>query len=115
MNIGHIQWLDMHDWKERRAASGAAREQWYQSKFAEIVRVLESDESRRFAGEISTLDGHLKPIRSYARINHLLKKGLVGRTLAFRGSGEMAKRNRARIRSLLDHGRSRCEKEFLCC
>ena len=57
VNISHIQWLDMHDWKERRAAGTAAWEEWYQAKLAEIVRVVESDESRRFAGEIETLDG----------------------------------------------------------
>ena len=44
VNIGHIQWLDMHDWKEWRAAGEAAWEQWHQAKLAEIIRVLESDE-----------------------------------------------------------------------
>jgi hypothetical protein len=29
---------------------------------------VESDESRRFAGEIETLNGHLKPNKSDARI-----------------------------------------------
>jgi hypothetical protein len=68
VNIGHIQWLDMHDWKERRAAGEAAWEPWYQAKLAEVIRVVESDESRRFAGEIETLNGHLKPIKSEAGI-----------------------------------------------
>ena len=83
VNIGHIQWLDMRDWKERRTAGGPTWEHWYQSKLAEIVRVLESDESRRFAGEIETLHGHLKPIRSDARIYDLLRKGFFGRTWLF--------------------------------
>ncbi len=82
-SIGHIQWLDMHDWKERRAAGEVAWEQWYQEKLAEIVRVIESDESRRFAGEIRTLEEHLKPISSDPRIAQLLKKPLVGRTWLF--------------------------------
>ena len=72
VNISHIQWLDMHDWKERACAAEASVEpweQWYQAKLAEIVRVVESDESRRFAGEIETLNGHLKPIKSDARIS----------------------------------------------
>ena len=68
VNIGHIQWLDMHDWKERRAAGEAAWEQWYQAKLAEIVRVVESDESRRFAGEIETLNGCLRPWKNGDRI-----------------------------------------------
>jgi len=83
VSIGHIQWLDMHEWKERRAAGEATWEEWYQAKFAEIVRVVESDESRRFAGEIETLHGHLKPIRSDARIYDLLRKGFYGRGWLF--------------------------------
>lgn len=83
VNIGHIQWLDMHDWRERRADDEATWEEWYQAKLAEIVRVVESDESRRFAGEIETLHGHLKPIRSDARIYDLLRKGFFGRTWLF--------------------------------
>lgn len=83
VNIGHIQWLDMHDWKEQRAAGEAAWGQWYQAKLAEIIRVVESDKSRRFAGEIETLNGHLKPIRSEARICQLLGKGFYGRQWLF--------------------------------
>lgn len=97
VNIGHIQWLDMHDWKESHgvvhsekdkdgnafAVGDAAWEQWYQAKLAEIVRVVESDESRRFAGEIETLNGHLKPIKSEARICQLLSKGFYGRKWLF--------------------------------
>ena len=79
-SISCIQWLDMHDWKERRAASDLAWEDWYQSKLAEIIQVVESDESRRFAGEIETLSGHLNPISSDSRISALLRKGFIGRT-----------------------------------
>ena len=77
--LSHIQWLDMHDWKERRAAGGSEWETWYRAKLAEIVRVVESEESQRFAGEIATLDSYLLPISSGSRISELLGKGLVGR------------------------------------
>ncbi len=83
VSIGHVQWLDMHDWQERRAAGEPAWEEWYQAKFAEIVRVVESDESRRFSGEIETLSGYLKPIKSEARIGQLLGKGFLGRRWLF--------------------------------
>ena len=83
VNIGHIQWLDMHEWKERRAAGGSVWEEWYQAKLAEIVRVVESDESRRFAGEIEMLNGYLKPIKFEARIGQLLSKGFYGRQWLF--------------------------------
>ncbi len=42
-----------------------------------------SDESRRFAGEIETLSGHLKPIASDSRISTLLRKGFIGRKWLF--------------------------------
>ncbi|MCA9122279.1 MAG: TIR domain-containing protein [Planctomycetaceae bacterium] len=83
VNIGHVQWLDMHDWKERRAAGAVTWEAWYQEKLAEIVRVVESEESRRFAGEIETLSGHLKPIKPDARLYDLLNKGFFGRDWLF--------------------------------
>jgi hypothetical protein len=82
-SIGHIQWLDMRDWKEQRSIGDRAWEVWYQGRFAEIVRVIESDESRRFAGEIETLNQHLKPISSDSRVSALLRKGFVGRAWLF--------------------------------
>ena len=54
-----------------------------QDKLAEIVRVIESDESRRFAGEIETLNGYLKPISYDSRVSALLRKGFVGRAWLF--------------------------------
>ena len=70
----------MHDWKEKREADETEWNKWYQEKFTEIVRVVESDESLRFAGQIKTLEKYLKPVSSDSRIYQLLKKGLVGRT-----------------------------------
>ncbi|MFH0783078.1 MAG: toll/interleukin-1 receptor domain-containing protein [Pseudomonadota bacterium] len=79
-SISHIQWLDMHDWKEQQAAGGAGWESWFQEKVAEIVRVVESEESQRFAGEIKALEDYLKPTSSDSRIAQLLTKSFVGRT-----------------------------------
>lgn len=84
VNIGHIQWLDMHDWQEKKAANEAEWEKWYQAKLAEIVRVVESEETRRFAGEIEKLNEYLKPIKSDARISGLLSKGFYGREWLFK-------------------------------
>jgi len=85
--IGPLEWLDMHDWKKRRAAGESAWKAWYQAKLAEIVRVVESDKSRRFAEEINTLEVYLKPttsdLISDSRIRELLKKELVGRKWLF--------------------------------
>jgi len=83
VNIGHIQWLDMHDWREKQTIGDATWETWYQNKLAEIVQVVESEESRRFAGEIDKLNDYLKPIKSDARISQLLSKGFFGRQWLF--------------------------------
>jgi len=88
-SISHLQWLDMHDWRDGHGVVQVADdgsllgdaywEEWYRARLAEIVAVVESDESRRFAGEIETLNGYLKPIVSDSRIAALLRKGFVGR------------------------------------
>jgi WD40 repeat protein len=78
-SISHIQWLDMHDWKEKRTQDGESWETWYRGKLNEIIDVVESNESRRFAGEIEKLNNYLKPISSDSRIKDLLKKGFIGR------------------------------------
>ncbi|MDK9700168.1 MAG: TIR domain-containing protein [bacterium] len=81
VSISHIQWLDMHDWQERKNSS--QWKSWYQSKLQEIIRVIESDESRRFAGEIEILKGYLTPIISDTRIAAMMKKSFIGRKWLF--------------------------------
>jgi hypothetical protein len=78
-SISHIQWLDMHQWKEQLIGGQTTGEEWYQAKFAEIVRVVESEESRRFEGEIRTLSEYLSPISPESRIATYLGKIFVGR------------------------------------
>lgn len=78
-SISHIQWLDMRDWKQQRDTGEVEWEEWYKLKFSEIIRVIESDESQRFSGEIETLKDNLKPISSEIRISTLLEKKFFGR------------------------------------
>lgn len=78
-SVSHVQWLDMHDWKDHRSAGGDAWAQWYQNRLAEIIAVVESEESRRFAGDITDLSQDLKPVSSQARMGDLLKRPLIGR------------------------------------
>ncbi|MFA4876448.1 MAG: TIR domain-containing protein [Methanoregula sp.] len=82
-SISHIQWLDMHDWKVWKDKGPEEWETWYQEKLSEIIRVIESDESLRFAGEIKTLEGYLKPVFSGSRLSQLLRKRFVGRVWLF--------------------------------
>ena len=44
-SISHLQWLDMHDWKERRAAGEAAWDKGTVAKLADIIAVVESAEA----------------------------------------------------------------------
>ena len=78
VTIGHLQWLDMHDWSERRAADSAAFETWYAEKLKALRDLLESDRAQRFAGEIEALQRRLKPISQDADIAPLVE-GFVGR------------------------------------
>ncbi len=81
VSIGHIQWLDMHEWKNHwnHSAHTPLPDGWYKEKFDEIVHVVESDASRRFAGEIDTLKKILLPLPSDATIGAFLKQGFEGR------------------------------------
>jgi len=93
VSISHVQWLDMHDWKDghgkvtivkdQPVTGDPAWESWYKEKLFEIIHIIESDESLRFAGEIEKLNGYLKPIKSHARIKQLLEKGFFGRKWLF--------------------------------
>lgn len=83
VNIGHVQWLDMGEWKSLQTSARDKWKVWYKSKLDQIISVIESDESRRFAGEIEKLKKYLSPINSNARISSLLNKGFIGREWLF--------------------------------
>ena len=78
-SISDIQWLDMRDWLKRKKENPAEFSVWYADKFAEIRRVLESETSQRFAGEIEVLKNALSPVFLDAFTTRLLEKGFVGR------------------------------------
>ena len=77
--LSHIQWLDMHDWRDRLSADATAYEAWYQSKLSEILRILEDPDTQRFAGEIGWLSDLLRPAPFAARMGELLSEEFFGR------------------------------------
>ena len=82
-NIGRIQRTDMHDWKNQCVVDGrVVRNEWYQARLAEIIQVVESDESRRFAEEIEELRLHLDPMWSDAYVKELLEKSFFRARMA---------------------------------
>ena len=78
VSVSHIQWLDMHDWSAREQQGGAAWEEWYRGKVAEILRLLDHPATKRFAGECEELERRLTPISYVADIGALVD-GFVGR------------------------------------
>ncbi len=46
------QWLDMSDWEERRIGNKSDYREWLNQKISEIIRKIESVETREFAGQI---------------------------------------------------------------
>ncbi|HKN01755.1 MAG TPA: tetratricopeptide repeat protein [Candidatus Binataceae bacterium] len=78
VSLSHIQWLDMHDWKERERGGEEAWEKWYRGKLGEILSLLAKPDTYRFAGEIEELERRLRPVSQTADIG-VLVDGFVGR------------------------------------
>ena len=78
ISLSHIQWLDMHDWSERLASNSVEGEEWYRSKLAEILAILDSAAAKQFAGEIHELDRILRPVSQHAEIGALVDR-FIGR------------------------------------
>lgn len=57
--ISHLQWLDMHKWREIKDQQPEAAENLYQESLEKIVEVLEKNQP--FSGEIEELRSWLKP------------------------------------------------------
>ncbi len=74
------QWLDMSDWQEIRERSAGEYRAWLEEKIGEIIRMVESDEVREFAGQISRIREKLSiDDRSISRQAWYLSRPFVGR------------------------------------
>lgn len=79
MTLSDIQWLDMSRWDEIRCLSKEDFEQWYQAKFAELCRVIESSSSMELGGDIHFLKEKLSPYLNSEKEYQLLSKEFHGR------------------------------------
>ena len=77
--VGQNQWLDMSDWREKKAQGADAYARWFQAKMQELFRVLESRENVTFNGEIQELRQRLNVYSDTSTQYALLKKPYVGR------------------------------------
>ena len=77
--VGQNQWLDMSDWREKKAQGPDAYARWFRAKMQELFRVLESRENVTFNGEIQELRQRLNVYSDTSTQYALLKKPYVGR------------------------------------
>ncbi len=80
MQLTHRQWLDLSDWEEKSKGDSEKYDKWINSKIAIILRMIESDESREFAGDISHIRNRLDiSDTAISRQSWYLKQLFVGR------------------------------------
>lgn len=77
--LSDIQWLDMSRWDEIKCSSNEDFEQWYQAKFAELCRIIESSSSMELSGDIHLLKKKLSPYLNSEKEYQLLSKEFHGR------------------------------------
>ncbi len=77
--ISHIQWLDMALWHEKLAAGPEVFDPWFERCMAELIRVVESDESLQFQGEITRISERLTVFADNSRRAYLLARPFQGR------------------------------------
>lgn len=82
VSVGHVQWLDMHDWRERQSADQMAFEAWYRDRLENLLTVLASPHTHHFAGEVEQLAHILRPVPQEADIA-ALTEGFTGRLWLF--------------------------------
>ncbi len=77
--ISAIQRVDMSDWREKYEIGGCVFEEYFNSKFAIITEIIESDYTFEFHGEIEGLRKSLTPDTGRSRYNQLISKPMIGR------------------------------------
>ena len=79
-SITHNQWLDMSSWEERYNQDPSAFEPWFDSCMQDLLAVLRSPQTKRFAGDIDFIRKKLPSISlSTSKQSALLSKPFVGR------------------------------------
>ena len=76
-NIGYRQYLDMSKWKTMWETNDF--EAWYAKNLDEIVRIIESPETARYAEEMEFLKDQLHPNLSSAKKDRLQQEYFCGR------------------------------------
>ncbi len=72
--VSEIQWLDMHEWKERLDENEEDFEKWFSLCMAALTKCLESDSTVQFSGEITSIKKKLGANVSSWKLQRLLRK-----------------------------------------
>ncbi len=79
----HIQYLDMSQWRQFLTSDGTGFtpgfQAWFDRKMAQLIAVVESDDSRQFVGQISAIRNMLHVNYDTSKQQALLERGVVGR------------------------------------
>lgn len=78
-SVADRQWLDMSDWREKRAQGSAVFEPWFAARMQELFAVVESPENVEFVGQITTIKQRLAVYYGTAKQNKLLQNPFIGR------------------------------------
>lgn len=93
--LSHIQWLDMSDWK--RHIDEGFNGKYFQRKFKELARMINTPENEKFNGDINRLREKLIPISPIMRIKSLTQKRMYGRQWLYKKIEEWDKNDEQRI------------------
>ncbi len=79
-SISNHQWLDLSDWREKRAdPDPAAWEKWFAEKFALICALVEDERGDVLSGNIERLQRQLSPITNSLKMRLLLQDEIIPR------------------------------------
>lgn len=78
--LSHRQWLDMSGWQKRKEEDPEEYQKWFVRNLAAIIRMIESDESREFDGDIHLIREKLSIIdTAISRQGWFLQQPFSGR------------------------------------
>lgn len=77
--VSHRQWLDMSDWQTMRSKGPDDFKAWFNQKMLQLLGVLESEQTRSFAGEVQEVYDLLPLANWHMGREELLRKPFVGR------------------------------------
>lgn len=78
-SVADRQWLDMSEWKTKRAQGDAVFKPWFAAKMQELFNTIESPENTEFSGQITTIKQNLTVCYGTGKRRKLLQNPFVGR------------------------------------